>query len=145
MTLFAVVALLVAPLGSLIVAAHQVAINFSSLVFMIPMSIGAAVSIRVGHKLGENNTEGAKIATHVGIIVGLVTAFITAALTVLFREQVSLLYTENTAVITIAMQLLIFAAVYQCTDAIQVIAAGALRGYKAVSYTHLTLPTNREV
>ena len=129
-TLFAVVALLVAPLGSLIVAAHQVAINFSSLVFMIPMSIGAAVSIRVGHKLGENNTEGAKIATHVGIIVGLVTAFITAALTVLFREQVSLLYTENTAVITIAMQLLIFAAVYQCTDAIQVIAAGALRGYK---------------
>ncbi|MFL7047110.1 MATE family efflux transporter, partial [Vibrio cyclitrophicus] len=69
-TLFAVVALLVAPLGSLIVAAHQVAINFSSLIFMIPMSIGAAVSIRVGHKLGENNTEGAKIATHVGIIVG---------------------------------------------------------------------------
>ncbi|MFA0464729.1 MATE family efflux transporter, partial [Vibrio sp. 10N.261.45.F1] len=98
-TLFAVVSLLVAPLGSLVVAAHQVAINFSSLIFMIPMSIGAAVSIRVGHKLGENNTEGAKIATHVGIIVGLVTALMTATLTVLFREQVSLLYTENTAVI----------------------------------------------
>ena len=94
-TLFAVVSLLVAPLGSLIVAAHQVAINFSSLVFMIPMSIGAAVSIRVGHKLGQGNTEGARIATHVGIIVGLVTAFMTAALTVLFREQVSLLYTEK--------------------------------------------------
>ncbi|MGO2161952.1 MAG: MATE family efflux transporter [Vibrio toranzoniae] len=129
-TLFAVVALLVAPLGSLIVAAHQIAINFSTIVFMIPMSIGAAVSIRVGHKLGENSVEGAKIATHVGLIVGLVTALMTAALTVLFREQVSLLYTDNTAVITIAMQLLIFAAVYQCTDAIQVIAVGALRGYK---------------
>ncbi len=52
-TLFAVVALLVSPLGPIIVAAHQVAINFSSLVFMLPMSVGAAVSIRVGHRLGE--------------------------------------------------------------------------------------------
>lgn len=50
-TLFAVVALLVSPLGPIIVAAHQVAINFSTLVFMLPMSIGAAVSIRVGHNL----------------------------------------------------------------------------------------------
>ncbi|MGR5557088.1 MATE family efflux transporter [Vibrio fortis] len=129
-TLFAVVALLVAPLGPMIVAAHQVAINFSSLVFMLPMSVGAAVSIRVGHKLGENNTEGAKIATHVGILVGLAMSLVTALITVVFREQIALLYTENQAVITIAMQLLLFAAVYQCTDAIQVIAAGALRGYK---------------
>ena len=129
-TLFAVVALLVAPLGPMIVAAHQVAINFSSLVFMLPMSVGAAVSIRVGHKLGENSTEGARIATHVGILVGLAMSLFTALITVLFREQIALLYTENTAVITIAMQLLLFAAVYQCTDAIQVIAAGALRGYK---------------
>ncbi|KAB0287014.1 MATE family efflux transporter [Vibrio fortis] len=129
-TLFAVVALLVAPLGPMIVAAHQVAINFSSLVFMLPMSVGAAVSIRVGHKLGENNTEGAKIATHVGILVGLAMSLATALITVVFREQIALLYTENQAVITIAMQLLLFAAVYQCTDAIQVIAAGALRGYK---------------
>lgn len=129
-TLFAVVALLVAPLGSLVVAAHQVALNFSSLIFMLPMSIGAAVSIRVGHKLGEKDIEGATIASRVGLIVGLSTAVITATLTVIFREQVALLYTENSAVVTMAMQLLLFAAIYQCTDAIQVVAAGALRGYK---------------
>lgn len=129
-TLFAVVALLVAPLGSLVVAAHQVALNFSSLIFMLPMSIGAAVSIRVGHKLGEKDIEGATIASRVGLLVGLSTAVITATLTVIFREQVALLYTENSAVVTMAMQLLLFAAIYQCTDAIQVVAAGALRGYK---------------
>lgn len=129
-TLFAVVALLVAPLGSLVVAAHQVALNFSSLIFMLPMSIGAAVSIRVGHKLGEKDIEGATIASRVGLLVGLSTAFITATLTVIFREQVALLYTENSAVVAMAMQLLLFAAIYQCTDAIQVVAAGALRGYK---------------
>lgn len=129
-TLFAVVALLVAPLGSTIVAAHQVAMNFSSLVFMIPMSIGVAVSIRVGHKLGEHDIEGATIASRVGIITGLISALCTALLTVLFREQVTYLYTDEPEVLVIATQLLLFAAVYQCTDAVQVVAAGALRGYK---------------
>ncbi|OIQ26303.1 MATE family efflux transporter [uncultured Vibrio sp.] len=149
-TLFAVVALLVAPLGPLVVAAHQVAMNFSSLVFMLPMSIGAAVSIRVGQKLGEQNTEGAMIASRVGILVGLALAVFTATLTVLFKENIAYLYTDNKAVITLAMQLLIFAAVYQCADTIQVVAAGALRGYKDmaaifnrtfIAYWVLGLPT----
>ncbi len=149
-TLFAVVALLVAPLGSTIVAAHQVAINFSSLVFMLPMSIGAAVSIRVGHKLGEKDTEGAMISSRVGLLTGLGTAFITAIFTVLLREQIALLYTDEQVVVAIATQLLLFAAVYQCTDSIQVVAAGALRGYKDmrsifnrtfIAYWILGLPT----
>jgi MATE family multidrug resistance protein len=129
-TLFAVVALLVSPLGPIVVAAHQVAINFSSMVFMIPMSIGVAVSIRVGHKLGEKNIQGAKVATHVGLLLGLALAVVTAILTVWFKEAITLLYTDNTEVMTIAIQLLLLAAVYQCTDALQVVAAGALRGYK---------------
>ncbi|WP_260258426.1 MATE family efflux transporter [Vibrio intestinalis] len=129
-TLFAVVALLVAPLGPMVVAAHQVAINFSSLIFMLPMSIGAATSIRVGHRLGQGSVESARIASHVGLMVALALALITALFTVVFREQVSLLYTDNAEVIALAMQLLLLAAIYQCTDAIQVVAAGALRGYK---------------
>ncbi|MGL6261770.1 MATE family efflux transporter [Vibrio sp. WXL210] len=129
-TLFAVVSILLAPLGSLVVASHQVAMNFSSMVFMLPMSIGAAVSIRVGHMLGEHSVEGARIASHVGLIVGVATAIVTAILTVLLREHIALLYTDNREVIRVAMQLLLFAAIYQVTDTIQVIAAGALRGYK---------------
>lgn len=149
-TLFAVVALLVAPLGPLVVAAHQVAINFSSLIFMLPMSIGAAASIRVGHRLGENNVEGAMIASRVALIVAVILSLFTAALTLLFREQVALLYTDNRAVIEIALQLLLLAAIYQVTDAIQVVAAGTLRGYKDmtaifnrtfIAYWILGLPT----
>ncbi|WP_391090090.1 MATE family efflux transporter [Vibrio sp. NH-UV-68] len=129
-TLFAVVSLLVAPLGPLVVASHQVAINFSTMVFMLPMSIGAATSIRVGHRLGESNVHGATVASRVGLFVAVGLSLFTALLTLLFREQVSLLYTDNRAVIELAMQLLVLAAVYQVTDAIQVVAAGALRGYK---------------
>ena len=129
-TLFAVVALLVSPLGPIIVAAHQVAINFSTLVFMLPMSIGAAVSIRVGHKLGEESVAGARVASRVGIMVGTAMTVVTAFLTVVFREFVAELYTSNQEVIKLAMELLLLAAIYQFTDAVQVIAAGALRGYK---------------
>ncbi|MBL4831774.1 MAG: MATE family efflux transporter [Aliivibrio sp.] len=132
-SLFAVVALLLAPFGSLIVAAHQVAMNISSLIFMLPMSIGVAVSIRVGHQLGEKDIQGAKIASHCGLALGLSTALITAALTIIYREPISLLYTDNMEVIALASSLLLMAAIYQFTDSIQVIAAGALRGYKDMS------------
>lgn len=129
-TLFAAVALLVSPLGSTVVAAHQVAINFSSLIFMIPMSIAVAVSIRVGHKLGEKDLDGAKIASYCGLAFGLLMACCTAVLTLLFREQIAYLYSDNQEVITLAVRLMLLAAIYQCTDAVQVVAAGALRGYK---------------
>ncbi len=129
-TLFAVIALMIAPLGPTTVAAHQIAINFSSLLFMLPMSIGAAVSIRVGHRLGESNTHGAMIACRVALGLGIGTALMTAALTALLREPVALVYTDNRQVIDLAIQLLLLSAIYQVTDAIQVIAAGALRGYK---------------
>ncbi|MDX1300773.1 MATE family efflux transporter [Photobacterium sp.] len=129
-SLFAAIALLISPLGSITVAAHQIASNFSSLIFMIPMSLGAALSIRVGHLLGRQDLEEAKIASHCGLLVGLVVSMLTALLTVIFREQIAQMYTDNPDVILIAGQLLFLAAIYQCTDAIQVVAAGALRGYK---------------
>lgn len=129
-TLFAVVAILIAPLGATIVAAHQVAMNFSSMLFMLPMSLAISVSIRVSHQLGENSVEGAAIAAKLGILIGFSAALITASLTVIFREPIIHLYTDNPEVITIAANLMLIAAIYQCMDSIQVVAAGALRGYK---------------
>ena len=129
-TLFAVVALLIAPLGSIVVAAHQVAINFSSLIFMIPLSIGIATSIQVGHKLGEENIEAARITCHVAIVVALLCACATGIITILFREAITALYTSDPAVAAISTQLLFIAAIYQITDSIQVVGGGALRGYK---------------
>lgn len=129
-TLFAIVSLLLAPLGATTVAAHQVAMNFSSLVFMIPLSIGAAVTIRVGQKIGEQDINQAKLVSRCGILVGLFIAMCTAALTLIFKSSIVEIYTTDADVLVLAVNLLMFAACYQCADAIQVIAAGALRGYK---------------
>jgi MATE family multidrug resistance protein len=129
-TLFAVVAIIIAPLGPLVVASHQIAINFSTLVFMLPMSVGAAVSIRIGHYVGEEKPELAIIAAKVALFVGVAISLVTAALTMLLAHDISAMYTHNTQVLEMAVTLLMLAAIYQCTDAVQVISSGALRGYK---------------
>jgi len=129
-TIFAGIAVLVAPLGSIVVASHQIALNFSSMVFMLPMSIANAVSIRVGFNLGKKSNEGAKNASFAGLATGLSLSVITALLTLIFKEDIARLYTDNSEVILLAVTLLTYAAVYQCMDAVQVVAGGALRGYK---------------
>lgn len=129
-TLFAVVALLVSPLGIIDVAGHQIALNFSSLMFVLPMSLAAAVTIRVGFRLGQGSTLDAQTAARTGLGVGVCMAVCTALFTVLLREQIALLYNDNPEVVILASHLMLLAAIYQISDSIQVIGSGVLRGYK---------------
>ena len=129
-TLFAVVALLVAPLGVVAVAGHQVALNFSSVMFMFPLSLGIAATIRVGYNLGQQSTEAAKVSSYTGLAVGLMVATITAIFTAVFREPIAMMYNKNPEVVVLATSLMLYAAIYQLSDSVQVIGAGILRGYK---------------
>ncbi|BDM64438.1 putative multidrug resistance protein NorM [Shewanella sp. NFH-SH190041] len=129
-SLFAVIALLLAPLGSVVVAGHQIALNFSSIVFMLPLSIGIAVSIRVGYYLGRNQWDIAAKAAKVGLGLSFSLAAVTAILTIALRHQIAMLYNTNPEVVSLAGSLMLLAALYQLSDSIQVVAAGALRGYK---------------
>ena len=130
MSLFAIIALLLAPLGATVVAGHQIALNFSSIVFMLPLSLGIAVSIRVGYYLGQDKPEIAALVTKLALIISFSLAACTAVITILFRNEIALLYNDNPEVITLAGSLMFFAAIYQLSDSIQVVTAGALRGYK---------------
>ncbi|MGI2261417.1 MATE family efflux transporter [Shewanella sp. GXUN23E] len=129
-SLFAVIALLLAPLGSIVVAGHQIALNFSSIVFMLPLSIGIAVSIRVGYYLGRDQWEVAAKAAKVGLGLSFSMAMVTAVLTIWLRHDIAMLYNSNPEVVALAGTLMLLASLYQLSDSIQVVAAGALRGYK---------------
>lgn len=129
-TLFTMVALLVAPLGIVAVAGHQIALNFSTLMFVLPMSLGVAVTIRVGYQLGEGTVDGAKTSSYAAICIGIILASCTAIFTVLFRKPIALLYNDNPEVVIMATQLMLLAAMFQICDAIQIIGNGVLRGYK---------------
>ena len=129
-SMFCVIALLIGGMGAIVVASHQVAINFSSLAFMVPFSLGLAITVRVGHNLGRNGARAALFAAKVGTVVALGFATIAAGGMYLFAEQIPLLYTQDAEVIALAASLFVLAALYQFSDAVQVACAGALRGFQ---------------
>ncbi|WP_370277141.1 MATE family efflux transporter [Pontibacterium sp.] len=129
-SMFAIIALLLADLGEIIVGAHQITISFTGMVFMVPLSISMALTIRIGHQLGAKNPEGARFSASTGAIITICFAMVSATTMVLLAPDIAALYTKNPEIITIAASLISIAALFQFSDAIQVACAGALRGYK---------------
>ncbi len=127
--LFAGVALLIAPFGPIVVAGHQVALNFSSFIFMFPLSLGIAATVRTGYGVGLKSPALVKLAARVAASLSLLTAFLTAAITFTLRTQIAAIYNSDPEVLALATHLLIYAAAYQWTDALQVVCVGILRGY----------------
>jgi MATE family multidrug resistance protein len=127
---FGVVSLLVARFGVVQVSAHQVALNFVSLVFMVPLSFGIGALTRVGQAMGEGNPERARFVAWVGVGMCLGFGFVSAAFIALFRWQIAGMYTSDAAVQATCAMLLLFAALFQLSDSTQVAAASAIRGYK---------------
>ncbi len=128
MTFFSAVVLVIAPLGELMVSAQQVAINVSGVIFMLPLSLGIAGSIRASYHLGAKNLQAfdGMVRTLLAVSFALVCVFM--GLTMLLRREIVELYTESAPVIATASVLLFYCAVYQIPDALQVIMSGLLRG-----------------
>jgi MATE family multidrug resistance protein len=127
---FCSIAVLVGRFGDVQIAAHQIALNFSALTFMLPMGLSAAVTIRVGQALGARDAGAARFRSWTGIGLGLVIAALAIVPIILLRHQVARVYSNDAAVQALAGNLLLFAAFWQLFDATQVCAIGALRGYK---------------
>ncbi len=128
--MFSAVALLMGTLGAVVVAAHQVAINYAATMFMIPLAMHSAMTIRVGQAVGRGKLKDARYMGLVGVaLCGLIMA-VSAAIMLIFREAIVGFYTTDTAVRDIAVSLLVMAAFFQISDGIQVGGAGALRGFK---------------
>lgn len=127
---FGVISLLVARFGVIQVSAHQIALNFSSVVFMVPLTFGIALVTRVGHAVGEANLRRARFISWVGVGMSLTAAIVSATLITVFRHQIAQAYTSDPQVQALCAQLLLFAALFQLSDATQVATSCAIRGYK---------------
>ena len=129
-SLFVMAALLIGRLGPVPAAAHLIAINFAALVFMIPVGLSSAISIRVGNALGRGDPTGARYAGLIGIVIILAIQTVGAVCMLLFPEAIVRLYTNDLIIAPLAVSLLFYAAVFQYPDGLQIVASGALRGYK---------------
>ena len=128
--LFNAVSILMGTLGPDITAAHQIAINFASTMFMVPLALNSAITVRVGYALGKGDLEYARFAGGFGIALCALFMACSATCLLLFRDAVVGIYTQDTGVKGIAISLLLMASIFQVADGIQIGTAGALRGYK---------------
>lgn len=133
-SLFAVTALLLAPLGKVVVAGHQIAMNFSSIVYMLPLSLNITVAIRVGQNLGAGRLERARLSARTALCLGLGLALLTMTTTLCLRPQIAQIYNSDPAVLGLAVGLLVFAAVNQIPESLQTVSIGVLRAYNDTRY-----------
>ncbi|MFW5825314.1 MAG: MATE family efflux transporter [Marinobacter sp.] len=129
-SMFAVIALFLAPLGPVVVAGHQIALNVTSLLFMLPLSIGMALTLRVAFLVGAGTRGTAHLLSRSSLVLAGVTALVFATSLFLFASPISRLYTSDPEVQAVTTLLLKYAAVFQIADVIQVSCISALRGYK---------------
>lgn len=125
---FALVAILVSPSGEIIVAGHQVALSVTSILFMVPLSLAIALTIRTGHFFGARNLAAIRHTRRVGLVTTTLVACLSALFLLLARHPIAAAYTDDPAVRALAANLMLFAVAYQVFDALQVGAAGCLRG-----------------
>lgn len=127
---FASIAIFIGRFGPEQIAAHQVGLNVASLLFMVPMGLASALTIRVGQKLGAGDPREARFVAWTGVVLGLLIAAICVPLILLGRDAIVSVYTPDPGVRAVAGGLIALAAIWQLADATQVISIGALRGYK---------------
>jgi MATE family multidrug resistance protein len=125
---FAVIALLMGAMGTVPIAAHQVAISLASLTFMVPVGVAQAAAVRVGHAVGRRDDDGARRAASAALVWG--GGFMTAA-TALFLavpRPLAAAYTSSPEVLALAAALIPIAGFFQIFDGFQAVSAGILRG-----------------
>ena len=132
---FGMTGILMGLLGSDALGAHQLVLNVASLTFMVPLGLGQAATVRVAYQLGLGVPAAARRAAFIAVALGAVFMSMTAVLLLTLPRTIASAYVRiddpaNAALLALAVQLFVTAAVFQIFDGVQVIAVGALRGYR---------------
>ena len=130
---FSVLSLVMGQLGGIALAAHQVAINYATLVYMIPVGLSSATMVRVGQSIGRRQVAEARFRGCLGIETVVVLLIPFSILVALAPEVVIHIYTRDSAVIPIAGMLLAVAVGFIVMDGVKIVGEGALRGLKEMT------------
>lgn len=135
--IFASGVLIAGALGTNIQAANQIALNLSSMTFMIAVGLGVTATVRVGNQKGlKNYKELRRIAISIILLMILIDLFFAAGF-ILAKDLLPTIYIENVEVIETAAILIVISGFFQLSDGIQVVVLGALRGLQDVKWPML--------
>lgn len=122
-------------------AANQIALNLSSMTFMVAMGLGVASMIRVGNQKGLHRYRELRRIAFSIFLLAVLLAILFALTFLIFRDLLPKMYvdlndpinlSDNLEVISIATQIMLAVAIFQISDSIQVVVLGALRGLQDV-------------
>jgi MATE family multidrug resistance protein len=137
---FTLMALFVAQLGATVVAGHRIVANLAALCYMLPLALGIATLAQVGQAAGARDWPRAAGSIGAGLLLAGVLSALLGLLLWLIAAPLTAAYTDDREVQAVALGLLGYVAGYQIFDAVQTIAAYALRGYRitfAPMFVHL--------
>ena len=115
-------------LGTVSLAAHQIAISCAALTFMVPLGLSIALGMRTGEAVGAGRLDRVRPLAAGAAILACATAACSTLAFVLAGDRVAAAFTPDPAVVGLAARVLVVAAVFQIFDGLQVVFAGALRG-----------------
>lgn len=125
---FSFTTLLVARLGAGDLATHQIVLNIASFVFMIPLGLSVATAIRVGFHYGAKQRQAAMQTGWFAITITTCMMFGLGLILFLHPKLLLTLFTKDSTVITLGVQIITICALFQVFDGVQVVTAGILRG-----------------
>lgn len=126
--IFGLVAVMMGILGTIELAGHQVALNLSSLTFMVPLGVSVAGSVLVGQAVGRGDPPAARRSAWLAYAMGSGFMVLSAVTMLLVPRFLAGLYTNDEAVLMMAATLIPIAGLFQVFDGMQVVAGGVLRG-----------------
>ena len=129
-TAFTFMALFIARLGEVAVAGHQIASNFGTVLYMVPLSIASATGTLVAQAIGARDMAQARRIGNTGIALAALVSLAVGTLVWLTRASIVRAYTPDLQIIAAATPLFVFIGFYQVFDAVQVSAAFILRAYR---------------
>ncbi|MFT3721917.1 MATE family efflux transporter [Pseudorhodoferax sp.] len=129
-TSFTLMALLIARLGTVALASHQVAASLAAVLYMSPLSLGLATSARVSWWLGQGQAARARASLRTGLAMAAASALLLAGAVALLREPIARFYAGSAAVGAAAAGLLGWVALYHLADTLQAVSVFVLRSYR---------------
>ncbi len=129
-TSFTFITLMVARLGTSVMAGHQVVANLAALCFMVPLSLAVATSTLTAHAIGAEDAERARRTAATGIRIALIAGASLALAVWVLRHPIVRLYTSDAAAGAVALTLVPFLAVFHLFDALQTAVGFVLRAHK---------------
>jgi len=136
---FSIIALFISTLGNTAMASHQIAFNVWDVMFMPLISIGAAMATRIGHAIGSGNKAAVTLAVRCGTAITMMSGIAIMLLLLLNPAMIVHAYTQDAAILSMAVVLIRLAAFFIVLDAVQVAASSTLRAYKDTRFPFVVM------